>query len=355
MKQCNFTERERRVLVQLARLDFNTRDIAALFGCSSATVSYHIRNKGQAKPRTLPPVDKARMEQRRKIIKRLVVQVIEVLDKQKNIVRVVPKYPSCHTLRVALSRVHKIDVSKQTVANDLKALNAFVRVRPRVCNTGPGDAKSRLIFIRLLLRMPLSYLKRIIFTDEKIFNTNEHGRRTMWVFHPSSLLSRENRRWPVGRVLVWGAIGVGYRCIKIFPEFEKKEEGERGPPKAWRLTGSRYVRLCLSPNVDRWIRERRVVQQDGAGAHSPGEAFLQRKGVEQLSGWPPRSPQLSPIETLWAILAPRVAAHNPVNRDELISSIRTEWEAVEQSTIDSLVLSFHSRLSECLEKNGEFR
>ena len=68
MKQCNFTERERRVLVQLARLDFNTRDIAALFGCSSATVSYHIRNKGQAKPRTLPPVDKARMEQRRKII-----------------------------------------------------------------------------------------------------------------------------------------------------------------------------------------------------------------------------------------------------------------------------------------------
>ena len=68
--------------------------------------------------------------------------------------------------------------------------------------------------------------------------------------------------------------------------------------------------------------------------------------------WPPRSPDLNPIETMWSIVAREVDLRGPIERSELVKFVREEWDKIPQSTVDALVLSFGKRMRECAKKDG---
>ena len=65
------------------------------------------------------------------------------------------------------------------------------------------------------------------------------------------------------------------------------------------------------------------------------------------------SPDLNPIENLWAILARKVGNRLPVDDAELEKFFIEEWDAIPQKMIDDLVLSFVPRLKECVAQHGE--
>ena len=69
------------------------------------------------------------------------------------------------------------------------------------------------------------------------------------------------------------------------------------------------------------------------------------KGVRVLEGWPARSPDLNPIERLWAILQVRVSRHSPRTIDELEAAVLEEWAAVSTATIDGVVDDFDTRVA----------
>lgn len=130
---------------------------------------------------------------------------------------------------------------------------------------------------------------------------------------------------------------------------KKQTDSEREP---YRLTKEQYVRRCLAPVCPNFLAEVRVFQQDNAGPHASAEEYFSKKGVGFLQGWPPRSPQLNPIETLWSLLQARVSEHHPQSREELVDAIEKEWDAIPQSTVDKLVLSFPARLRDCVKRKG---
>lgn len=347
MKQVHLTQRELDSILRLSKGGMSTRVIAQAFGVSSACVSYWVRKKARRAPPPSPPPRKQTSDRRRKIVQQLACKQRFVWDECGGLSRKVPLHGSARAIATALARDYSIDVSRQTVHRDLVALGFVSRVRPKTTSTSLKDAVTRVVFSKKLLCKRKEWFKRVCFSDEKIFTSNDATWRRMWVRRGCRPLPRERRRWPKGRVHVWGCVGIGFRHLVVFPESKANDNRAQ-----YRLTKQQYVRRCLSPVIPFLLDGNAVFQQDGAGAHVSGEAFVECKGVEFLKNWPPRSPQLNPIETLWAILQERVAQHHPRNREELVQTVRAEWDAVSSKTVDALVLSFSKRLKSCIAEKG---
>ena len=97
-----------------------------------------------------------------------------------------------------------------------------------------------------------------------------------------------------------------------------------------------------------------VLLQDGARIHTSKatKAHLAKRGVRCVENWPARSPDLNPIENLWAILQRKVAARGPADEAQLVKFVQAEWDKIPQRTVDRLVLSFHGRLQKVVKAKG---
>ena len=68
--------------------------------------------------------------------------------------------------------------------------------------------------------------------------------------------------------------------------------------------------------------------------------------------WPPYSPDLNPIENLWADLKKRVERHNCTNVVALESAVRFEWKETSKELCQKLVGSMPKRIALLFELNG---
>ena len=98
-----------------------------------------------------------------------------------------------------------------------------------------------------------------------------------------------------------------------------------------------------------------VFMQDNAPCHKTKFVmdFLAEKGVSVLD-WPPSSPDLNPIENLWAIIKRK--RHKefgvPGSKSELIEQIFTVWENLDVELCERLTRSVKNRLEEVPRLNG---
>jgi hypothetical protein len=107
--------------------------------------------------------------------------------------------------------------------------------------------------------------------------------------------------------------------------------------------------LDRSKGFLRWI-----FQQDGAPCHTSQKALdWIEENCDLLSGWPANSPDLNPIELLWAILKHSVAAYEPKSIDELKQVLLQAWDTIQQSTIDHLCMNFADRCQLCINVDGQ--
>ena len=79
--------------------------------------------------------------------------------------------------------------------------------------------------------------------------------------------------------------------------------------------------------------------------------WLFSKGVRCID-FPPYSPDMNPIENLWADLKKRVSARNARTINELIEHIEEEWEATDTDFLVSLVDSMPNRCQAVIDKQG---
>jgi transposase len=308
----------------------STREIGEIFGVSSATVSYWLRSTtvpGDCR-RQAPKMSAERLKElknRRQNVQKL-ARIIDVRNGRRY-----ARHGSANALRQALLVHHKIKVSKRTVINDLQALGFKSRRRPRIPSASTADYERRRVFCNRIKRNGVK-ADTIVFTDEKFFNTNDYTHKNQWIQDGVMPEARELSRWPA-RVMVWGAIGIDYRCLRIIPD-------KASVPS--RLDSKSYVRRILQGAFMNSFDKSRTLMQDGAACHTSAHTrrYLASKNITLLNGWPARSPDLNPIERLWAILQTRVSTHHPDSVNDLVRAIQTEWDAMPQDTINKLVRSF---------------
>ena len=143
----------------------------------------------------------------------------------------------------------------------------------------------------------------IIFSDECMLDDNDYGKQWQWCRGKEV---PSNMRMDPGphSVLVWCAIGVNFRTIVVLPR--------------QLLNAESYQKKILNRNVVQLLaaecRRGSVFQQDNARPHCRSALYLGKRGVKVLD-WPARSPDLSPVETIWSWLRREVATFDfPLKR-----------------------------------------
>jgi len=81
--------------------------------------------------------------------------------------------------------------------------------------------------------------------------------------------------------------------------------------------------------------------------------YLENKGFRVLQDWPARSPELSPIENLWAIVQRRVDLLGPTDAEELWRLVKQGWDTVTDEEARALLDSFPARLKRCVAAGGQ--
>lgn len=238
-------------------------------------------------------------------------------------------------------------VGSSTIRRYLKKMGLICRVAPRKPLLTRRHRKLRLAFARKYVGKDESFWRKVLFTDEtrlairndssRVHVRRKSGERlnfsTPTVKHPAS-------------VMMWGcfsASGVGR--IRFLDKGETCNT-------AW------YLKV-LDNQVkwsarDLFLDEDFVLQDDGAPCHrsKPVKDFIRNRGWQVLD-WPPQSPDLNPIENLWALVKRRVWTQNFSKTVDLRAKIIHVWfHQLDKQLLETLALSMKNRLLDVIKAKG---
>ena len=103
------------------------------------------------------------------------------------------------------------------------------------------------------------------------------------------------------------------------------------------------------------LNEKLIFQQDNAACHTSRES---RAAIDILFGdntleWPPNSPDLSPIENVWAILKEKLSKRDIKNFDDLRENIMDIWIKFPVSLCEKLCSNFTDKIRYVKEYKGK--
>ena len=116
----------------------------------------------------------------------------------------------------------------------------------------------------------------------------------------------------------------------------------------------KILKSAMLPSADELFPEGEFIfQQDNDPKHTSGAAyeFLDSRGIDYLD-WPACSPDLNPIENLWAILKRRMSHRKCRNEDELWECVQEAWYDIPVEEVRSLIDSMQRRCRAVIEKKG---
>jgi len=287
------------------------------------------------------------MTKRRALVRKLVntkviVQSVHITPKRK--IRKTRKcirqpYSSPGRISRQLALAHGISVHPITVRRDLILMGKRAVKRRKSPRLDKAHRDDRVKFCEWVQANPT---KEFMFSDEKNLNSNDSGSQYQWVTPREQVLPIDTDQG-APCVMLWGCCGIGFKYLAVL----KKEN----------LTAELYHTKVLEPFIDKCKEYQRthrqaVFQQDNARPHMKSHDWLTERRVRVLRGWPPLSPDLSPIETLWDYISKRVKERGPWGVDQLAEYAMDEWDKIPQEVVDRHVLSFRARCKKCMLAKG---
>lgn len=154
--------------------------------------------------------------------------------------------------------------------------------------------------------------------------------------------------------MIWGAVWLGGRSDLVF--MTRDPLAETKGFNTWSYIQA--LKEGLLPKYD----GTRHFQQDNAPIHKSEKAmeWILRQGIS-LVDWPPHSPDLNPIENIWALLRytlykmfPNLyeLKKNKLDIEEFKGYLEVAWNAIPQEKIDKIILSMPRRVAALRKARG---
>jgi transposase len=239
-------------------------------------------------------------------------------------------------------------ISRHTVNRRLidRKLSSYVASRKPLLK--PTDRIKRINFCRKILRMTDYQLKKIIFSDESNYAVINRKNRKLVRRHQNE---KYNMRFIVprlqgggGSVGIWGCITYdGPGLCSIY-------DG--------RMDQHKYIETLenhLIPTIDLYFGDKSelIFQQDNAPCHKAKtvKSWFEENQIQVIE-WPARSPDLNPIENVWAIIDKKLTKNPSTSIENLRLTLKSSFDALDVQYCQNLFNSIKKRCKLCIANKG---
>lgn len=276
--------------------------------------------------------------------------------------RILPKYPTCKSIQNWFRENRKDEAipSISTIRRDAIELNFKNYVRPKVPYK-QLQKKLREKFCKKEDFQRRAYVKNIHFSDEHIVTSNDNTSRTQWVKITSlgrkgALPRSATKKFNAVNSMFWSMIGYNYKSPIIWIDFPNQKDPTK---QVFSLDAYRYRTYILeNKNVKKQLLKKNTIfMQDGATSHTARDTLVwfKHRRIKVLENWPANSPDLNPIEEVWAEVNRRIALKDlPGTRERLREMVEEVWEEYPMSKINNHVMSFINKTRNCAKNKGGF-
>jgi transposase len=254
-----------------------------------------------------------------------------------------------------LKKIFRLNVHENTIQRALNEAGYNRRIARRCVFLNKRDRARRLKFAKEHLHWTVEDWKRVLFSDEmgvKLF-MERNSRDWVWrkkgeEYHPDCI---NYRKRPQGTgIIFWGVFRKGKMGPGTFFDLEK---GEKVNSVIYR------DQILLKPLKEFWEESfldvnDPIVMEDNAPVHK-GVCIQARKDLGMITlEHPPNSPDLNPIETIWAdmkdIIAEDYAEVSSVQ--ELKWIVQRLWNDYPDDKWDSLIESMPDKMKKLVAARG---
>lgn len=270
-------------------------------------------------------------------------------------------------------RKKKLVKKKPSAQTVLRAVKAFHEAEgdPIVCTMGrPAPqltARNRAQRVAWCKANLDTDWDRVMFTDRKKFHFRYPGSKVLpctW-----KLRSKKNEggvfqpNHPSTFNVYGGLTSKGTTKLRPVTGTTKRKTSfmnSKGQP-ARNITQNEYravLREALLPGGVGRLGTSWALQQDNDPTHGVARQVLEDfnkihdTSVSLVKNWPPHSPDLSPIENVWAIVDREVNAVGCHDFDEYVSTVSRTFQKLDRNIIRKLFASMPRRLQDCIENDG---
>ena len=206
--------------------------------------------------------------------------------------------------------------------------------------------KNRLAFAKKYADWDLVKWREVLWTDEATFRVTDSNPRRVWKKKGADPLDPRlvtpTVKFPAYH-MVWGSFGYGGLGELVFL------------PKNETLNANGYYTL-LNDHLPASFEKSKtsILQQDGAPCHKARSVteWLEDSCVEFIPDWPGNSPDLSPIENIWAVMKQRLQGVDTTTLPKLEAAVRSAWNSISLELCQTLADSVPKRLQEARQRGG---
>jgi transposase/uncharacterized protein (DUF2267 family) len=314
------------------------REVAVAFGVSPGSVA-KIRKTIQE---NIPPPSMGRP-------KKITDQTCKSIARQLNSGVLLTMRDAIHEIK----NLDKCQVHRTTVQRNLKDLGIKAWVKQKKPKLEPHQKHARYAFARRHENWTIEQWKNVMFSDESsISRIGSFGRQYFYSDREHKRLEphqvKETKQSGGGKIMVWG-------CMTYYGLGDL----------SW-IPGKINSEQYLTVLKDYVLQSRDwfgmdpatfIFQQDNASIHTARiiKDYFTEQQLTVLE-WPANSPDLNPIENLWAIIKQRLDEfkNRPKNFDELWEQVQQVWEKISREDIESLYESLPNRIQQVLKRRGGY-
>jgi transposase len=257
-------------------------------------------------------------------------------------------------LRDAQSYIQEVGeghVCKRTIVRYLKAQGLTPRRKPEAPRLTDQQMRKRLDFAKAHVGWTVDDWRNVMFSDEcSIMRIKPFGTQYFYANEEHKLRHRHHFKQKAqaggDKIMVWGSItahGIGDLCWV---------EGT--------MDAAYYVQLLQEYVIigRDWYRmdpAKFIFQQDNASIHTASivKNYLRRTKIKVID-WPPNSPDINPIERVWAFIKQRLDHYPspPNSLQELFDRVEDIWTSVSKDYLANLYAELPSKMKMLVKTRG---